>query len=92
MANGILDKMTRRQLRALLGELAEVAGAHIAASEAIIALAKTGRPIDRRTLDKLIDLLLGLHVQAAQKFGVAWPRLIHADSPLRNDYSERKQP
>lgn len=81
--------MSKLQLLDLLGELAEGYALANGTTEAVLALARTGKPIDARTLDKLIDLLAAHHLRAATIFGVGWPQLFPHDSPLRAEISKR---
>lgn len=89
MPTEMTDRQTIRSLRRLAAELVDLAGAHAAATEAILALALTGRPLNPRTVERLIDELARLHLRAAQICGVDWPQILFRDGPLFAELQRR---
>lgn len=85
------DRQTIRQLRRLAAELADLAGAHGAATEAVLALARQGRPIRPQVIDRLIDELAALHLRAAELCGVDWPQILFRAGPLYAELTRRLQ-
>lgn len=83
------DRQKIRSLRRLTAELVDLAGAHAAATEAMLALALEGKPINPRTLERLIDELAALHLRAAAICGVDWPQILFRDGPLFAELTRR---